>query len=85
MAIKLRSKSTAAADCETCQASDARGKGYLYAFATAILCPCHMPLWGVLLGGTAAGTFFYQHFWALAILLGLLTLLSLFKAMRILL
>ena len=83
--MKLSSKTAPATDCETCRASDARGKGYLYAVATAILCPCHMPLWGILLGGTAAGTFFYQHFWALAILLGVLTLLSLVKAMRILL
>ena len=83
--MKFRSKTASATECETCRPADVRGKGYLYAVATAILCPCHMPLWGILLGGTAAGTFFYQHFWALAILLGVLTLLSLVKAMRILL
>jgi len=72
--------------CESCRTPyDGRGKGYLYAIATAILCPCHMPVWGILLGGTAAGVFFEQHFWWLAFALGLLTLLSLYKAIRILL
>jgi hypothetical protein len=83
--MKVRNKSAPVTECVPCQSSDARGRGYLYAIATAILCPCHMPLWGVLLGGTAAGAFFYQHFWSFAILLGALTLFSLFKAMRILL
>ena len=76
----------AAGDCDSCPTSfDARGKGWLYAWATAILCPCHMPVWGMLLGGTAAGALFQEHFWAIAIGLGLLTLASLFKAVRILL
>lgn len=83
--MKATDNKTPATHCEPCQHADARGRGYLYAVATAILCPCHMPLWGLALGGTAAGAFFYQHFWSLAILLGTLTLFSLFKAIRILL
>ena len=75
-----------AGDCESCPTPyDARGKGWLYAWATAILCPCHMPVWGMLLGGTAAGALFQEYFWGIAIGLGMMTLLSLYKAVRILL
>jgi hypothetical protein len=73
-------------DCKTCRTeSDGQGRGWLYAWATAVLCPCHMPLWGILLGGTVAGAFFEQHFWSIAVGLGVMTLLSLYKAVRILL
>jgi hypothetical protein len=44
-----------------------------------------MPVWGVMLGGSAAGVFFQQNFWLIAIGLGLMTFLSLYKAVRILL
>ena len=73
-------------DCEPCRTQlEGRGRGWLYACATAILCPCHMPLWGIFLGGTAAGAFFEQQFWSIAVGLGMMTLLSLYKAVRILL
>lgn len=62
-----------------------RRKGYMYAVATAILCPCHMPLWGIALGGTALSALFEQYFWTIAIGLGLLSLLTFALAARILL
>jgi hypothetical protein len=73
-------------DCDTCETpTGERGKGYAYAIATAILCPCHMPLWGIALGGSAAGLWFYQYFWGIAIGLGVLSLLTFAGAARILL
>ena len=77
---------TAKSDCETCEpAGDDRSKGYLYAVLTAIACPCHFPLLGMALGGTAAGVFLNQYFWPLAIVLGLLSLFFFYRAARILL
>jgi mercuric ion transport protein len=69
--------------CPTC--SDGNGKGYLYAIITAVLCPCHLPLVGMILGSGAAGAFFAQNFMLLAIILGTLTLISFVAAVRILL
>lgn len=57
----------------------------MYAVLTAIACPCHLPLLGIVLGGSAAGVLFYQHFWAIAIFMGVLTLGFFYKAVRILL
>ena len=75
-----------ASDCERCEApEDESVKGYAYAVATAILCPCHMPLWGIALGGTALGAVFDQYFWSIAIGLGILSLLTFAGAARILL
>ena len=61
------------------------GKGYLYAVITAVICPCHLPLIGVFLGGSAAGALFAQYFVLLAIIMGILTLISFIAAARILL
>ena len=69
--------------CPTCV--DNKGKGYLYAVITAVLCHCHLPLVGMFLGGGAAGVFFAQHFMLLAIVLGILSLISFVAAVRILL
>ncbi len=69
--------------CPTC--TDNQGKGYLYAVITAVLCPCHLPLVGMFLGGGAASVFFAQHFMLLAIILGILSLISFVAAARILL
>lgn len=72
--------------CDICEPSlEERRRGYLYAVATAILCPCHMPLWGIALGGTALYALFEQYFWTIAIGLGLLTLVTFTLAARILL
>ncbi len=72
--------------CDDCEPSlEERRKGYVYAIATAILCPCHMPLWGIALGGTALSAVFEQYFWTIAIGLGLLSLLTFALAARILL
>jgi len=62
-----------------------KGKGWFYAVLTAVVCPCHLPWLGVVLGGSAAGVFFQRHFWALAIFLGVVSLVSFLKAIRILL
>ncbi len=61
------------------------GRGYVYAIITAVICPCHLPVVGVLLGGGAAGAFFAQYFVLLAIILGILTLVTFIAAARILL
>ena len=72
--------------CEPCEAPlEERRKGYVYAIATAILCPCHMPVWGVLLGGSAAGAVFDQYFWSIAVGFGVLSLLTFAGAAKILL
>ena len=72
--------------CEPCEAPlEERRKGYVYAVATAILCPCHMPVWGILLGGSAAGALVDQYFWSIAIGLGVLSLLTFAGAAKILL
>ena len=72
--------------CDVCEPSlEERRIGYAYAIATAILCPCHMPLWGIALGGTALSAAFEQYFWTIAICLGLLSLLTFALAARILL
>ena len=72
--------------CDTCEPTlEERRKGYVYAVATAILCPCHMPLWGIALGGTALSAVFEQYFWTIAIGLGLASLLTFALAARILL
>lgn len=77
---------TPARACEPCEAPlEERRKGYVYAVATAILCPCHMPIWGVLLGGSALGGLFEQYFWSIAIGLGVLSLLTFAGAAKILL
>jgi len=80
---------TGKSEPETCAPCEAPlgelRKGYAYAIATAILCPCHMPLWGILLGGSAAGIFVDQYFWSIAIGLGVLALLTFAGAARILL
>ena len=75
-----------APSCEPCETSDDdRGKGYVYAVLTAIACPCHFPIVGIILGGSAAGVFFYAYFWPLAIGMGVLSLFFFYKAARILL
>jgi len=60
-------------------------KGYLYAAITALICPCHLPLIGIFLGTGAAGALFAQYFVLLAIITGVLTLISFIAAARILL
>jgi len=86
MTVKRRNGDNAVRACESCEPTlEERRRGYVYAAATAILCPCHMPLWGIALGGTAAGLWFEQYFWSIAIGLGVLSLLTFAGAARILL
>ena len=61
-----------------------QGKGLFYAILTAVVCPCHLPIVGVVLGGSAAGVFFHQHFWSIAAFLAVVTLFSFYKAVRLL-
>lgn len=73
-------------DCARCEApDDGRTRGYVYAVLTAIACPCHFPIVGVILGGSAAGVLFYEYFWPLAAAMGALSLFFFYKAARILL
>jgi len=69
--------------CSTC--SDSNTNGYFFAFLTALACPCHLPLVGIFLGTGAAGAFFAQYFMLLAILMGILCLISFVAAARVLL
>ncbi len=71
--------------CSTCTDEHRKGRGYFYAFMTAVLCPCHLPVVGFFLGTGAAGAFFAEYFIFLAIFLGILTLISLTAAIRTLL
>ncbi len=65
--------------------SDNSRKGYLYAVITAVICPCHLPLLGLFLSGSAAGVLLAQNFILFAVILGVLTLVSFIAAVRILL
>ncbi len=47
-------------------------------------CPCHLPVFGLLLSGTAAGAFLTDHFGSALAVLGVLFLLSLTFAMQLL-
>ena len=69
--------------CQSC--TDNKTKGYVYAVMTAIACPCHLPVLGIYLGTSAAGAFFAQYFVLLAVLLGILSLVSFAAAVRVLL
>ena len=71
--------------CSTCADDDGKGKGYFYAFMTALLCPCHLPVVGLFLGTGAAGAFFAEYFILLAISLGVLSLITFAAAVRVLL
>ena len=76
----------ASKDCESCRTPyDSRSTGYIYAVLTAIACPCHLPIVGIVLGGSAAGVLFYEYFWPLAFFFGALSLYFFYKAARILL
>ena len=52
---------------------------------TGVLCPCHLPLVGMFLGGGASSAFFAQNFMFLAVTLGILSLITFIAAARILL
>ena len=72
--------------CDSCPTPyDGRAKGWVYAILTAIACPCHLPVLGIILGGSTAGVLFHQHFWSVAIFMGILTLFFFYRAARILL
>jgi hypothetical protein len=71
--------------CPTCVDDDGKGRGYFYAFMTAVLCPCHLPVVGLFLGTGAAGAFFAEYFIWVAISLGVLTLITFTAAVRVLL
>ena len=71
--------------CLTCTEDDGKGKGYFYAIMTAVLCPCHLPVVGIFLGTGAAGAFFAEYFIFLAILLGILSLITFAAAVSVLL
>ena len=73
------------ATCKTCRDDAGKGRGYFYAFMTALLCPCHLPVVGFFLGTGAAGAFFAEYFILLAVALGILSLLTFAAAARILL
>ena len=71
---------------ESCSAcAENKGRGYLYAVMTAVLCPCHLPVVALFLGSGTAGAFFAQNFLFLAITLGILSLITFVAAVRILL
>lgn len=41
----------------------ARRKGYLHLAMAAITCPCHIPIYLIIFGGTSAGAFLRENLW----------------------
>lgn len=62
--------------------STPRQRGYAWATLAALTCPCHAPLFALLLAGTAAGAFLNEYFGIVLALMSVLFLLSLGIAMK---
>lgn len=65
-----------------CAVSTRRRRGILWGVLAVITCPCHLPVFAVLLSGTALGVLIQEHFAVTLVLLLLLFLLSVRAAMR---
>jgi len=81
--LRLNNMNNQRNSCPAC--ADNKGRGYLYAVMTAVLCPCHLPVFALFLGSGTASAFFAQNFLFLAITLGVLSLITFVAAVRILL
>ena len=65
-----------------CAVSTSRRRGILWGVLAVITCPCHLPVFAVLLSGTALGVLIQEHFAVTLVLLLVLFLLSVRAAMR---
>lgn len=61
-----------------------RRGGYVMMFLAGLTCPCHLPVLALLLSGTAVSAFLTEHMGAMLAVLGVLFVLSLSAAMRLL-
>lgn len=59
-----------------------RRRGYAWAALAALTCPCHAPLFALLLAGTAAGVFLNEYLGIVVALMSVVFLLSLSVAMK---
>ncbi len=69
--------------------SDTKGsshhrRGYVYALLAVVTCPCHLPIFAVLLSGSAMGAFLSDHFGTALTTFSLLFIFSLAAALRVL-
>ena len=71
-----------AADAAPCAVSTSRRRGILWGVLAVITCPCHLPVFAVLLSGTALGVLIQENFAVTLGLLLVLFLLSVRAAMR---
>jgi mercuric ion transport protein len=58
--------------------------GYVLAFLALITCPCHLPIWALLLSGTAVGGLFTEYSGTFFSALLVLFLISLWGAIYVL-
>ncbi|MEE9596716.1 MAG: broad-spectrum mercury transporter MerE [Acidiferrobacterales bacterium] len=59
-------------------------RGYVYALLAVVTCPCHLPIFALLLSGSAMGVFLSDHFGTALIIFSLLFVFSLAAAVRVL-
>ena len=59
-------------------------RGYVYALLAVVTCPCHLPIFAVLLSGSAVGAFLSDHFGTALTIFSVLFIFSLVAAVRVL-
>ena len=59
-------------------------RGYVYVLLAVVTCPCHLPIFAVLLSGSAVGAFLSDHFGTALTIFSVLFIFSLVAAVRVL-
>ncbi len=59
-------------------------RGYVYVLLAVVTCPCHLPIFAVLLSGSAVGAFLSDHVGTALTILSVLFIFSLVAAVRVL-
>ena len=59
-------------------------RGYVYVLLAVVTCPCHLPIFAVLLSGSAVGAFLRDHFGTALTIFSVLFIFSLVAAVRVL-
>ncbi len=59
-------------------------RGYVYVLLAVVTCPCHLPIFAVLLSGSAVGAFLSDHFGTALTIFSVLFIFSLAAALRVL-
>jgi len=59
-----------------------RRRGHVYAILALVTCPCHLPIFAVLLSGSAVGAFLNDHLIMAITIFSLLFVCSLVAAIR---